>query len=102
VAVCLLKYTEYLNDVKGEDNTLNYLKTKDGQEVDFVVARDNEVNYLLEVKLSEANLSKSLLYFARQFPQAKAFQLVHNLRQEESINGINLARAGAWLAQLDA
>jgi predicted AAA+ superfamily ATPase len=102
VAVCLLKYTEYLNDVKGKENSLNYLKTKDGKEVDFVIVEDNEVNYLLEVKLSDSNLSKSLFFFADQFSRARAFQLVHNLRQEEHIKGINLVRASDWLANLDA
>lgn len=81
---------------------LNYLRTKDGKEIDFVIAEDDEIRYLLEVKLSDSNLSKSLLSFSQQFPQAESFQLVHNLRQEEYIKGINLSRAGDFLAKLDA
>ncbi|MCI0471912.1 MAG: ATP-binding protein [Candidatus Aminicenantes bacterium] len=101
-AVCLLKHIEYLIDVKGKNMSLNYLRTKDGKEIDFVISEDNEIRYLLEVKLSDSNLSKSLLSFGQQFSQAESFQLVHNLRQEEYIKGINLGRAGDFLAKLDA
>jgi hypothetical protein len=67
-----------------------------------VISEDDEVRYLLEVKLSDSNLSKSLLSFGQQFSQAELFQLVHNLRQEEYMAGINLSRAGDFLAKLDA
>lgn len=100
-AVCLLKYIEYLTDVKGKEISLNYLKTKEGKEVDFGIVEDEEVKYLLEIKLSDNKVSPQLLFFANLFPDAKAFQLVHNLRQEEHVRGINLVRAGDWLANLD-
>jgi hypothetical protein len=84
----LLKYIEYLTDVKGKEISLNYLKTKEGKEVDFVIVEDEEVRYLLEIKLSDNKVSPQLLFFANLFPGAKAFQLVNNLRQEEHVRGI--------------
>ena len=35
-------------------------------------------------------------------PDAAAFQLVQNLRQEESVNGISVVAAGRWLSTLEA
>jgi predicted AAA+ superfamily ATPase len=102
IAVCLLKSIEYLTDAKGKEICLNYLRTKDGKEVDFVIIENEEIKSMLEIKLSDNKLSKSLLFFIDLFPGVKAFQLVHNLRQEEHIKGINLVRAGDWLAELDA
>ena len=43
-------------DSKAEDCSLHYLRTKDGQEVDFAVIKDQEVEAMIEVKLSRANI----------------------------------------------
>ena len=101
-AVCLLKHVEYLKDVKGKKVSLNYIKTKDGKEVDFVIAIDNEITQMVEVKLSDSKLSRSLLTFSEKFPGAEAFQIIHNLRHSQHMKGINLVRAGEWLSKLEA
>lgn len=102
VAYSLLKHVEYIKDTRGKDISLNYLKTKDGKEVDFVISVDGELRQMIEVKLSDGNISGSLYTFARKFPGVEAFQLVHNLMQAQHINGINLVRAGEYLAGLEA
>jgi hypothetical protein len=35
-------------------------------------------------------------------PDTAAFQLVQNLRQEESVKGISVVAAGRWLSTLEA
>jgi hypothetical protein len=35
-------------------------------------------------------------------PNAAAFQLVHNLRQEEIVKGVSVVTAGRWLSELEA
>ncbi len=102
VAVSLLKHVEYIKDTKGKNVSLSYIKTKDGKEVDFVTTLDGEIEQMIEVKLTDGNLSGSLLSFSRKFPSANAFQLVHNLKQPQHLNGVNLVRAGEWLAGLEA
>lgn len=101
VAVHLLKYCEYLRDTKGQDVTLHYLKTKEGKEVDFAIADKGKIKQLIEVKLSDNNISRSLFYFCERFAGAEGLQLVHNLRQPEHIKGIHLVLAGEWLAKLE-
>lgn len=102
VAAHLLKHVQYLHDVRGDDAGLAYLKTKDGKEVDFVLTKNNSATDFIETKLSETKISQSLKYFAARFPNVQAIQLVHNLANNETINGINLQKAGDWLADLSA
>jgi hypothetical protein len=101
-ANCLLKHVQYMHDVHGQELELNYLKTKDGKEVDFVITRDNTPEKLIEVKMTDNKPSKSLFYFIAQLPQSQAVQLVHHLHQEEFQDNIHILRAGNWLAELDA
>jgi predicted AAA+ superfamily ATPase len=101
-AVSLLKHVQFLFDTKGENIKLNYLRTKDNREVDFAIARDGELIRLIEVKLSDIKVSPSLKYFAERFKSVEAFQLVHNLKQNENRGGINILRASDWLGELSA
>jgi len=101
-AVCLLKHVQYLWDARGKDVALNYIRTKDGKDTDFVIVQDGAPQILIEVKASENRPAKSLVYFGARFPSAQAIQLVHHLHQEEHQAGVHILRAGDWLARLDA
>jgi hypothetical protein len=101
-AVCLLKHAQYLQDTAGEDISLCYVRTRDGREVDFALRREDRITTLIEVKLTENRPTPGLLYFNGRIPDATAFQLVQNLRQEESIKGVSVVAAGRWLSTLDA
>jgi predicted AAA+ superfamily ATPase len=101
-AVCLLKHVQYACDVRGKDMVLNYIRTKDGKDADFVIVEDSAPQTLIEVKTSESRPAKSLVHFASRFPSAQAIQLVHHLHQEEHQSGVHIRRAGDWLARLDA
>ncbi len=101
-AVCLLKHAQYLQDTTGEDISLCYVKTRDGREVDFALRKENRITTLIEVKLTENKPAPGLLYFKGRIPDAAAFQLVQNLRQEENIKGVSVVAAGRWLSTLDA
>lgn len=70
--------------------------------MDFVITMDNEITQMVEVKLSDSKLSRSLLTFSDKFPEAEAFQVIHNLRHSQYIKGINLVHAGEWLSSLEA
>lgn len=101
-AVCLLKHAQYLQDTTGEDISLCYVRTRDGREVDFALRKENRITALIEVKLTENKPTPGLLYFNGRIPDAAGFQLVQNLRQEESIKGVSVVAAGRWLSTLDA
>jgi predicted AAA+ superfamily ATPase len=101
-AVCLLKHTAYLQDVAGEDISLHYMKTRDGREIDFVIAREDQPLQLIEVKLSDDAPSRTLRLFAGKYPGIEACLLVHHLRREQQVQVISIASAGRWLSELRA
>jgi len=101
-AISLLKHVQYLQDTAGEDLSLCYLRTRDGREVDFALCRENRNTALIEVKLAGNRPSPGLLYFQKRMPGVPAFQLVQNLRQEESVDGVSIISAERWLSELAA
>jgi uncharacterized protein len=102
VATALLKHIEYLQDVKGKDVSLHYIRTKDEVEVDFALSEDDQLSDLLECKLSDANPTRALIRFAEQFPAAKATQLVRDLRIEREVGSVQISMAANWLNKLAA
>jgi len=102
VAVCLLKHVQYLQDVKGKEISLFYIRTKDKREVDFAIVDKEEVTHIIEVKLSDSGVSRNLKYFKERIPRAQAIQLVHNTRHDREVEGIQVMRAGKWLSELEA
>lgn len=101
-AVCLLKHVQFLQDVKGEPVALHYIRTKDQREIDFAISRAGKLVQLVEAKLSDTAVSPTLKYFVNKYPNVSAVQLVHNMRQEQSLHGISLVPAGPWLSDLSA
>lgn len=101
-AVCLLKHVQYLQDTLGEDISLHYLRTRDGKEIDFAISKQGKLAQTIEVKLADDKPSPALRFFARKIPEVSAYQLVHNLRQEQNAHGILIVRAANWLAELSA
>jgi uncharacterized protein len=79
VACHLLKAVEGWTDLGFGDFELRYLRDKQKREVDFLVVKDRKPWFLVEVKLSETNLSPSLAHFQTQTKAAHAFQLVMSL-----------------------
>ncbi|OGR97399.1 MAG: hypothetical protein A2V88_07210 [Elusimicrobia bacterium RBG_16_66_12] len=102
VAVSLLKHAQYLQDTKGADISLHYIRTKDGREVDFSLAENGALTHFIEVKLSDGDVSRNLAYFKERHKEVKAVQLVHNARNEQQTGGVSIVRAGDWLAGLAA
>ena len=102
VAGMLLKQTDFLRDSTGQDAGLHYVRTKDGAEVDFALSDGQQLTHLIECKLSDTKPHAALTRFAAQFREAKAVQLVFNLRQEEFRNGIAITDAAKWLNGLAA
>ena len=82
VACHLLKAVEGWTDLGFGDFELRYLRDKQKREVDFLVVRDRQPWFLVEVKLADSILSPSLAYFQDQTKAPHAFQLVMNLPYE--------------------
>jgi predicted AAA+ superfamily ATPase len=101
-AQALLKHAHYLHDVKGKEVELNYLRTKEGREVDFALTEGGRVSVLVEVKTSGPEPSPSLVYFKERIDGINAVQLVWELRKETHRRGVDIVRAAEWLSRLEA
>jgi predicted AAA+ superfamily ATPase len=102
VASMLQKHVHFQEDSQGVSSDLHYIRTKDDAEVDFAISEEQTLTHLIECKLSDTSLSSALLRFSNQFPNAKAVQLVKNIRQEEQRGSIQIAKAASWLSGLSA
>jgi predicted AAA+ superfamily ATPase len=90
MAVSLLKHTWALNDYKGKPTMLHYLGTRDGEEVDFCIATNDNPDVMIEVKTQYREMPKSLIRFKEKFgiPGVLA---VKELKREQSVKGIDIA-----------
>ena len=101
VALHLLKWVHFQQDVAARDIELTYFRDVDGREVDFVVVEKGAPIYAIECKFSDGTISKSLRYFKKKFPEVKAFQLTAT-GTKEFINkdGIVHAHCLSFLSEL--
>ena len=76
VACHLLKAVEGWTDLGFGDFELYYLRDKQKREVDFLIARDKEPWFLVEVKKNNERLVDALSLFQRQTGAKHAFQVV--------------------------
>lgn len=99
VAVSLLKHVYGKVDIKAEDYALYYLRTKDGQEVDFALVSQDKIETMIEVKYSDRTPSKTLIKFHEKY-NYPAIQLVNSLRNDYQQQGVRILKAEKFLSQL--
>ncbi len=99
VAISLLKHSYGMTDYKAKEYSLNYLRTKDGTEVDFALICQNEVESIIEVKLSDNTPSKPLMYFNKKY-NYPSIQLVKFLRHEYKHKNIKILSVDKFLSKL--
>jgi predicted AAA+ superfamily ATPase len=99
VAVSLLKHVYAKTDYHAQEYALQYLRTKEGVEVDFALVLQDKVEQIIEVKLSDSALSKSLLYFHEKY-NYPPIQLVKTLRHEVQQGDVKVLKAENFLTNL--
>jgi len=99
VAISLLKHVYGMVDYQALSYDLHYLRTKDGQEVDFALVRDDTIEKIIEVKLSDREISKPLLNFSNRYGY-EAIQLVKSLGNEYQHLNVKVLKAETFLRNL--
>lgn len=99
VANCLLKSLYAQNDMHATEYSLQFLRTKDGQEIDFAIVNKNVVEEIIEVKSSQNNLHPALLKFHRKY-NLPAVQIVQNLRNNFISSGVKVLNLDTYLSEL--
>jgi len=79
MACHLKKAVDFWNDTGKGDYELFFMRDKEKNEVDFLVTKDSEPWFLVEVKSTDQSMSKSLYKFQEQIKAKHAFQVVFNL-----------------------
>lgn len=80
IAVHLMKFVHYYNDMGLGEADLHYLRTKEGKEVDFIISLNQKPWCLIECKLSNSDkIHPELSYFKDQTNAKHAFQVVHHM-----------------------
>lgn len=102
VACGLLKEIHRLEDVEGHTAQLNYLRSKNGKEIDFLITIEDMRPWLIEVKLSDEHISSNFKTFAPHFKSAHLLQLVRNLdREYTTSSGLEVRKLAPWLSSLE-
>jgi predicted AAA+ superfamily ATPase len=99
IALSLLKSIYGENDYLAKEKSLHYLRTKDGTEIDFAVANKDDLEMIIEAKLSDKEISKSLINFSKKY-QVAASQVVQNLSKSFTKEGIKVETGKDFLGSL--
>jgi predicted AAA+ superfamily ATPase len=99
VALALLKKLHLGQDLKGEKSELHYLRDKEKREVDFLTVIDKKIVDLVEVKMSDDQLSPHLKYSAERLNAQNSVQVVYELKKEKTVKGIHIRQAAEWLSE---
>jgi uncharacterized protein len=90
IATTLLKRLQFIEDYCGYSCRLHYIRDRDGREVDFVTVIDDQIEDLIEVKLSDCDISSSLKYYAEKLNPKRAMLLVLHLKNSFDKNNIHI------------
>ncbi len=103
VAAELYKAVTLWTDMGFGDFSLHFIRNKEKQEVDFLIANNREPFLLIEAKLNDTSPSASLLDFQKLL-KIPAVQLTNNTSSHRLItnndNKVLIAPAHQWLSQL--
>jgi hypothetical protein len=102
VATALLREAHFLEDTKGLRCNLHYLRTRDGREVDFLLAVEKQPILAVEVKWSDEDISPHLRHFCGELPpHTRCVQLARTLKHERDVGKtLHVRKAAPWLAGL--
>ncbi len=100
VALSLLDHCHRKKYIEACPYTLCYLRTKDGEEVDFAVVCNGAVKAAIEVKVADETVSKPLKKFHKKY-NFPAFQVVQYIKHEQCLDGITLRKADQFLAEMN-
>ena len=85
IASHLLKWIHFQQDYYGKNVELRYFRDRDKREVDFVIIEDQKPIQAIECKIKPKEVSPSLKYFKKKFPQTECIQ-VHLETKEKYIS----------------
>ncbi len=102
VACALRKRLDFLEDTRGLDCSLNYIRTKDGKELDFSVAVDGMPTHIIEVKNSDSDRSQAFSRFPELMKSVRAIQVVGSKTRRKTFpDGLVIEHAPDFLSTFE-
>jgi uncharacterized protein len=99
VAVSLLKHVRGISDYLGRQSELRYIRTKDGDEVDFCIIEKNRPTQIVEAKAGGKDIGTSLEKFHAKYG-LPAIAVIKNLKRDFKEGDIPVVRAASYLGGL--
>lgn len=100
VALHLLKFCHYLEDRDGHPVALQYLRDREGREVDFLVTHKGRPWFAVEAKLSAIEVDPALRYFRDRLRIPWAYQVTFEGERDFVDDGVRVCPASRFLAAL--
>jgi uncharacterized protein len=102
VACSLRKALDLLEDTRGVEGGLHYLRNKQGKELDFALSVDSELRQCFEVKLGDDSRSPAFDSFREALGDCRRIQLIGKLSRGKTYpDGLEIRDAARYLADLD-
>ncbi len=100
IASHLLKFCHYFYDYEGYKTELSFLRNVDKKEVDFLVTIDKKPWFAVEAKLTESEVSKSLLYFKERLKIPYVYQVLRESGLNRYVNNVHIISADCFLSSI--
>jgi len=100
IAAHLLKLCHYLYDYEGYKTELCFLRNVDKKEVDFLITVKEKPWFAVEAKLSDTDVSNSLLYYREKLKIPFVYQVVKESGFNRFINDVHVVSADYFLSGL--
>ncbi|RIL08427.1 MAG: AAA family ATPase, partial [Proteobacteria bacterium] len=102
IAIHLLKWVRFEQEVRGRDLELRYVRNDRGEEIDFVIVENGKTPLrAIECKVSDENPSSFMRRFAEKFPKCEVFQItLSGVRDIQTAQGIRVCPAARVIGEL--
>lgn len=99
VALSLLKHVYGITDYRGRRISLNYIRTRDGEEVDFCLTETDEALQMIEVKAGGRDYGTTLKRFNAKY-NIPAVAVIKDLKQDYRDGMVDVMRPETFLGKL--
>lgn len=93
-----MKLCHFLYDYEGYKAELSFLRNVDKKEVDFLVSVNKKPWFAVETKISETDVSKSLLYFKERLKIPYVYQVIKESGVNRLVRDVHVISADCFLS----
>jgi uncharacterized protein len=100
IASHLLKFVHFLYYYYGYKTELNYVRSSDKKELDFLITIDKKPWFAVEVKLNKTNIDSQIKYFKEKLKIPYVYQVIKKSNVDSIYDDIRVISADKFLTAL--